>query len=53
MNIQKVIRMEPQSTCYMRLQYMVPGGSRPVTETAYTPGLKLPAEGRKHIIIVQ
>lgn len=32
---------------------MVPGGSRPVTDTAYTPGLKLPTEERKHIINVQ
>lgn len=31
-------------------QYSIPGGSLPVTETAYTPGLKLPVVNKgKHI----
>lgn len=31
-------------------QYSTPGGSLPVTETAYTPGLKLPVINKgKHI----
>lgn len=34
-------------------QYIAPGGSRPVTDTAYTPGLKLPTEESKQVIKVQ
>lgn len=34
-------------------QYIAPGGSRPVTDTAYTPGLKLPTEENKQVINVQ
>lgn len=28
-------------------QYSIPGGSLPVTETAYTPGLKLPVVNKE------
>lgn len=34
-------------------QYIAPGGSRPVTDTAYTPGLKFPTEDSKQVINVQ
>lgn len=34
-------------------QYIAPGGSRPVTDTAYTPGLKFPTEESEQVINVQ
>lgn len=32
------------------VRYSVPGGSLPVTDTAYTPGLKLPTGESKHVM---